>query len=141
MLKISAFYFMWNPEICQDPPTCGQDDQALLMWKKPLGITYLWNIQTEPLDSLVNISIISWIQSFMQSQTGIVNWYWDMFRLDQSSKKRCLPKIAIVFLKQCYSYFYICPHHRDTKLENKCTLWINIVLSSLSKSVKIWLSK
>ena len=21
MLKISAFYFMWNPEICQDPPT------------------------------------------------------------------------------------------------------------------------
>ena len=28
MLKISAVYFMWNPEICQDPPTCGQDDLA-----------------------------------------------------------------------------------------------------------------
>jgi hypothetical protein len=31
MLKISAFYFMWNPEICHDPPTCGQDDLVLLM--------------------------------------------------------------------------------------------------------------
>jgi hypothetical protein len=29
MPKISAFYFMWNPEICQDPPTCGQDDLVL----------------------------------------------------------------------------------------------------------------
>ena len=33
MLKISAVYFMWNPETCQDPPTCGQDDLVLL-WKK-----------------------------------------------------------------------------------------------------------
>ena len=29
MLKISVVYFMWNPEICQDPPTCGQDDLVL----------------------------------------------------------------------------------------------------------------
>ena len=71
---------------------------------------YLCNIQTEPLYSFVNISIIFWIQTFMQSQTGIVNWYWDMFRLDQSSKKRRLPKSAIFFLKHCYSYSYICPH-------------------------------
>ena len=33
MLKISVFYFMWNPEICQDPPTCGQDD-LVLYWRK-----------------------------------------------------------------------------------------------------------
>ena len=31
MLKISAVYFMWNPEICQDPPICGQDDLVLLI--------------------------------------------------------------------------------------------------------------
>ena len=31
MLKISALYFMWNPENCQNPPTCGQDDLVLLM--------------------------------------------------------------------------------------------------------------
>ena len=31
MLKISAVYFMWNPEICQDPPTCDQDDLVLSM--------------------------------------------------------------------------------------------------------------
>ena len=29
--KISAVYFMWNPEICQDPPTCGQDDPFTLI--------------------------------------------------------------------------------------------------------------
>ena len=28
--KISAFYFVWNPEICQDPPICGKDDLVLL---------------------------------------------------------------------------------------------------------------
>ena len=31
MLKISVVYFMWNPEICQDPPTWGQDDLVLLL--------------------------------------------------------------------------------------------------------------
>ena len=34
MLKISAVYFMWNPEICQDPPTWGQDDLVLSFWNK-----------------------------------------------------------------------------------------------------------
>ena len=29
MVKISVVYFMWNPEICQDPPTCGLDDLVL----------------------------------------------------------------------------------------------------------------
>ena len=29
MLKISAVYFMWNPEICQDAPNCGLDDLVL----------------------------------------------------------------------------------------------------------------
>ena len=33
MLKISAVYFMLNPEIWQEPPTCGQDDLVLLMLK------------------------------------------------------------------------------------------------------------
>ena len=31
MLKISVVYFMWNPEICQDPPTCEQDDLVFLI--------------------------------------------------------------------------------------------------------------
>ena len=26
VLKILAVYFMWNPEIYQDPPICGQDE-------------------------------------------------------------------------------------------------------------------
>ena len=30
MLKISAVYFMWNPEICQATPSWGQDDLVLL---------------------------------------------------------------------------------------------------------------
>ena len=30
LLKISAVYLIGNPEICQDPPSCGQDDQTLL---------------------------------------------------------------------------------------------------------------
>ena len=29
MLKISGVYLIGNPEICQDPPSCGQDDQTL----------------------------------------------------------------------------------------------------------------
>ena len=29
ILKVTALYVMWNPEICQDPPTCGQDDLVL----------------------------------------------------------------------------------------------------------------
>jgi hypothetical protein len=29
MLKILVVYLMWNPEICQDPPTCGEDDLVL----------------------------------------------------------------------------------------------------------------
>ena len=36
MLKISVVYFMWNPEICQDPPTCGQDDLVLLLYCQKL---------------------------------------------------------------------------------------------------------
>ena len=32
-LKISAVYFMWNPEICQDAPNQGQDDLVLLSSK------------------------------------------------------------------------------------------------------------
>jgi hypothetical protein len=36
MLKISAFYFMWNSEICQDPPTCGQYDLVLLCKSIPM---------------------------------------------------------------------------------------------------------
>ena len=31
MLKISGVYLIGNPEICQDPPSCGQDDQTLLL--------------------------------------------------------------------------------------------------------------
>ena len=27
-----SFYDMWNPEICQDTPTWGQDDLVLLMF-------------------------------------------------------------------------------------------------------------
>ena len=30
ILKVTALYVIWNPEICQDPPTCGQDDLVLL---------------------------------------------------------------------------------------------------------------
>ena len=33
MPRISAFYLMWNPEICQDPPTCGQVDLVLSLKK------------------------------------------------------------------------------------------------------------
>ena len=29
ILKVTAIYFIWNPEICQDPPSCGQDDLVL----------------------------------------------------------------------------------------------------------------
>ena len=32
MLNISAVYFMWNPEICQDALPCGQDD-LVLSWQ------------------------------------------------------------------------------------------------------------
>ena len=38
MLKISAFYFSWNTEICQDPPTCGQDDLVLSSTKLVLFV-------------------------------------------------------------------------------------------------------
>ena len=31
ILKVIALYVMWNPEICQDPPTCGQDDLVLFL--------------------------------------------------------------------------------------------------------------
>jgi len=34
ILKVAALYVMWNPEICQDPPTCGQDDLVLSFWNK-----------------------------------------------------------------------------------------------------------
>ena len=29
ILKVTALYVMWNPEICQDPSTCCQDDLVL----------------------------------------------------------------------------------------------------------------
>jgi hypothetical protein len=29
ILKVTALYVIWNPEICQDPTTCGQDDLVL----------------------------------------------------------------------------------------------------------------
>ena len=32
LLKISAVYLIGNPEICQDPPSCGQDDQTLSIY-------------------------------------------------------------------------------------------------------------
>ena len=35
MLKISGVYLIGKPEICQDPPSCGQDDQTLSA--SPLG--------------------------------------------------------------------------------------------------------
>jgi hypothetical protein len=31
ILKVTALYVIWNPEICQDPPTCSQDDLVLLI--------------------------------------------------------------------------------------------------------------
>ena len=31
MLIISVVYLIGNPEICQGPPSCGQDDQTLLI--------------------------------------------------------------------------------------------------------------
>ena len=34
ILKVTALYVIWNPEICRDPPTCGQDDLVLLIKKK-----------------------------------------------------------------------------------------------------------
>ena len=34
LLKISAVYLIGNPEICQDPPSCDQDDQTLLYIQK-----------------------------------------------------------------------------------------------------------
>ena len=43
----------------------------------------------------------------MQSQTGIVYWYWDMFRLNQSSKKRRLAKIAMVFLHKTVLFIFL----------------------------------
>ena len=30
ILKVTALYVIWNPEICPDPPTCGQHDVVLL---------------------------------------------------------------------------------------------------------------
>ena len=32
ILKVIALYIMWNPENCQGPPTCGQDDLVLLIY-------------------------------------------------------------------------------------------------------------
>ena len=29
ILKVTALYVIWNPEIYQDFPTCGQDDPVL----------------------------------------------------------------------------------------------------------------
>ena len=29
-------HVIWNPEICQDPPTCGQDDLVLMIGFYPL---------------------------------------------------------------------------------------------------------
>jgi hypothetical protein len=40
LLKISAVYQIGKAEICQDPPSWGQDDQTLLIVKLKL-ITYL----------------------------------------------------------------------------------------------------
>ena len=37
MLKISGVYLIGNPEICQDPPSCGQDDQTLSIHKKNIS--------------------------------------------------------------------------------------------------------
>ena len=31
ILKVTALYLMWNPEICQDPRSCGQDDLVLYL--------------------------------------------------------------------------------------------------------------
>ena len=31
ILKVTALYLMWNPGICQDAPSCGQDNLVLIM--------------------------------------------------------------------------------------------------------------
>ena len=41
MLKISVVYFMWNQEICQDPPTCRQDDLVLYLIKLSINVNIM----------------------------------------------------------------------------------------------------
>ena len=64
MLKISVVYFMWNPEICQDPPTCsGQDDLVLLMItlvyskRVSVGNNLLHSVNTNFMDILIRIEL------------------------------------------------------------------------------------
>ena len=53
MLKISALCFIWNPEICQDPPTCGQDDLVPWISISKVTIYYLSELSKVYLKKIV----------------------------------------------------------------------------------------
>jgi len=52
ILKVTALYLMWNPEICQDAPNCDQDD-AFLTLAPPSR--YALNLK-----ALIKLSKVSW---------------------------------------------------------------------------------
>ena len=51
MLKISGVYLIGNPEICQDPPSCGQDDQTLLIGTSTFYILFLLSLHRQHMHS------------------------------------------------------------------------------------------
>ena len=65
MLKISAVYLIRNPKICQDPPSCGQDDQTLLIYDREVR-SYLIN-------TVIRQKIAWWCQQFFCLQKFVDN--------------------------------------------------------------------
>ena len=62
---ITVLSLMWNPEICQDTPSCGQDDLDLVLWlKTPRLFTFIMRLY------------LSW-----NSQLGYSNWLWPSDKL------------------------------------------------------------
>ena len=59
ILKVTALYVMWNPEICQDPPTCGQDDLVL------------WQLQT--IFKQISVAFLTWHKWHSRR---FPRWHW-----------------------------------------------------------------
>ena len=87
LLKISAVYLIGNPEICQDTPSCGQDDQTLLFSKmianfdKPFESQWKSNQKDIPRTDFLAKSTLSWLLSSKHHHWGhaiVVESWWHL---------------------------------------------------------------
>ena len=71
----SVIYLMWNPEICQDPPSCDQEDLVLSFWNK-LTFSQTWSFHNFPLLHQVLYILQKWKIATIHFQKPQQRFFW-----------------------------------------------------------------